>query len=112
MKEIIYLNRDNENSIFLLEEGSPLTSLVGITKVYLIVDDVTIDSTGNGVGLFDLTETENWRPGDPKPVIKFTLGNAALLTEGIYRGCRIITFDTSNPNGLEWTRDLVIEVKS
>jgi hypothetical protein len=112
MKETIILGRDNENSVFLLEEGSPLTSLVGITQVLLIVDDVTIDSLGNGVGLFDLTGAENWRPGDPKPVIKFTLGTSGLLTEGIYRGCRIITFDTSNPNGLEWTRDLVIEVKA
>jgi hypothetical protein len=112
MKETIYLGRDNENSIFLLEEGSPLDSLVGITKVYLIVDDITIDSSGNGSAYIDLSGVENWRPGDPKPVIKFTLGNSSLLTEGIYRGCRIITFDTSNPNGLEWTRDLVIEVKA
>ena len=111
MKETVILNRDNDISIFLLEKGSPLASLVGITRVLLVVDDVTVDSDTHGAYV-DWTGTEDWRPGDPQPVIKFTLGNAGLLTEGIYRGCRIITFDTSNPNGVEWTRDLVIEVKS
>ena len=112
MKETIYLGRDNEMSIFLVDEGTPLDNLTGITKVLLIVDDVTIDSTGNGSGYITWNETEDWRPGDPKPVVKFKLGTSGLLTAGSYRGCRIITFDTSNPNGVEWTRDLVIEVKS
>lgn len=112
MKETVILNRDNDISIFLLEKGFPLGSLIAVTRVLLVVDDVNIDSAGSGASYIDWSQSEEWRPGISLPVIKFTLGNSGLLTEGIYRGCRIITFDTSNPNGVEWTRDLVIEVKS
>lgn len=111
MKETVHLGRDNTFSIFLLDDGSPLEDLSGITKILLVVDDLTIDSTGNGNG-YITTGTEDWRPGDPKPVIVFDLGNASLLTAGVFRGCQVITFDTSNPNGVIWTRDLTLEVKS
>lgn len=111
MQETIFLSRDNEIAIFLLEEGVPLTSLVVVTKVYLMVDDLTIDSSGNGAGLLTWDESEDWRPGVSRPVVKFKHGTSGLLTEGTYRGCRIITFDVINTNGLEWVRDLVLEVK-
>ena len=50
MKETVHLGRDNTFSIFLLDDGSPLEDLSGITKILLVVDDLTIDSTGNGNG--------------------------------------------------------------
>jgi len=111
VRESFSLSRDNKFALFLLEAGVPLTSLTHITKVYLVVDDLTIDSSGNGSGHIDWSESEDWRPGVSRPVIKFQLGTSGLLTEGIYRGCQLITFDTTNTNGLIWVRDLVLEVK-
>lgn len=109
--EQVIIGRDNEFWLFLLEQGVPLSDLSPLTRVLLVADEITIDSLGNGVGLIDWSETADWRPGQAKPVMKFKLGTSSLLPTGSYRGCRIITFDISNPNGVEWTRDLVIEVK-
>jgi hypothetical protein len=116
-KEVVILSRDNEFALFLLSKGSPVADFGAITRVIIEIDGKTIDSDVAEItsSMIWWSESEEWRRGITKPVIKFRLGNLPspyTLTQGIARGCKVITFDPDNPNGVEWTRDLVVEVKS
>lgn len=112
--EQVFLDRDNEFALFLLSKGSPLADLSGIGRVVLEIDGKTLDSDSLPAGTIWWDETEEWRPGVLKPVVKFKLGTLAdpyTLTAGVQRGGRLITYDIDNLNGIEWTRDLVLDVK-
>jgi len=115
--EIVVLNRDNEFALFLLSRGVPLADLSDITRVVLEVDGQTIDSAVVGSSVIWWSDSEEWRPGQLKPVVKFKLGNVGdgegglLLEPGVVHGCKIVTYDAGHPNGLEWTRSLVVDVR-
>lgn len=109
-KEVVILNRDNWFGLFLMEQGAPVSEFGSITRVVIEIDGVEVDSDVVGSSVIWWSESEEWRAGVTKPVIKFKLGGQAIAA-GTTHGCKVITFDAGHPNGIEWTRDLTIEVK-
>lgn len=113
--EYVMLGRDNEFARFLLSDGTPLDDLSNIQKVQLLIDGRTLDSSQLPAGTITWDQTAEWRAGVSKPVITFKLGlveGANALEEGIARGGKLITFDPENPDGLEWTRSINLEVRA
>lgn len=108
--------RNNEFALFLLSKNQPLLDLSGLIRVVIEVDGKTIDSSVVGSDYIWWTDTEEWRAGQTRPVVKFKLGTlddgqgGLLLTPGVSVGTKIITFDVDNPAGIEWTRSLVVDV--
>lgn len=116
-KERVILNRDNEFALFLLSKGQPLADFGTITRVTIEIDGHLIDSDVVGSSVIWWSESEEWRPGETRPVVKFKLGTlddgagGLLLSPGVAHGCKIVTYDATNPNGLEWTRSLKVDVQ-
>lgn len=110
-KEVVILNRDNEFALFLMSQGNPLTEMGTITRVTIEINGTLIDSDVVGSSVIWWTDSEEWRAGDTRPVVKFKLGGQTLDV-GIARGCTVVTYDPVNTSGIEWTRNLVVEVKS
>ena len=85
-----YLNRNNTIDIELYNDGVLINHTL-LSRVLLIFDSVTIDSTATPT-VFDLTHTDK---------IVFKPGYSATLVVGAYN-VGVITYDPSNPLGVYW----------
>ena len=108
--DVLVIGRANEVAWFLTTNGQPLTDLSGVIKALLVVDDLTIDSTGNGLGFLTLNQTAEWRAGVTRPVVTFALKNSGLLAAGDYHGVQLITVDADHPLGVVWKNDIRLRV--
>jgi len=83
-----WLNRDNTIDIALHDDGVLINHTL-ITRILLIFDSITIDSTATPT-VFDMTNASK---------VVFKPGYAATLVIGAY-DVGIITYDPSNPLGI------------
>lgn len=107
--ETVYLTHDNGSDLLLVADGVPLDDLSGITRVVIDLGDDQIDSADLQGAEIWWTDTTTYR-GATVPVLRFKLGNRTGLVAGDYYGCRLITYDPSNPNGIVWSDELTLVV--
>jgi hypothetical protein len=88
MTTIAWLNRDNTIDIALYDDGVLINHSL-VTRILLVFDTVTIDSSASPAMFTFAADKIVFKP------------TAATLAEGTYE-VRIITYDISNTNGIVW----------
>lgn len=100
---VFYAGFDNAAEIALTEEGLPLPDHTLISRMVLIVNNVTIDSSDNTkAGAFDFKTYAN------KAVFKM---GPYLSDVGSFKA-RLHVYSSDNPRGIVWTETLPIKVKA
>jgi N-methylhydantoinase A/oxoprolinase/acetone carboxylase beta subunit len=109
--EIVYNGRDNTIDLVLINKGSVLTDLSGVTRATIKVGDTTMDSSATGGGsILWWSDSMTYR-GTSTDVLKIKLG-AQALTTGEYTGCDVVVYDATNTNGLQVENPFKITVTS
>lgn len=115
--EYIYLDRNNTIDLVLCANSIPLTDeqISAITRMQLIIDDITIDSSSSPT-CFDWT-TQTVTAAEVLLHPNLTAGNHKLilslglisLTAGLYTAT-LIVYDSVNTLGIVWCKlKIVIE---
>lgn len=107
--ETVYLTHDNGSDLLLVADGVPLDDLSSITRVVIDMGHDQIDSDDLQGAEIWWNETTTYR-GATVPVLRWKLGNRTGLSAGDYYGCKLITYDASNTNGIVWADDLTLVV--
>lgn len=110
--ENVYNGRDNTIDLVLINKGSVLTDLSGVTRATVKVDDSnTFDSAATGGGsILWWTDSMTYR-GVSTDVLKIKLGAQSLAT-GEYTGCDVVVYDATNTNGLQVENPIKLTVTS
>jgi len=109
ISETIYLGHDNTIGLLLLNDDVALVDLSAITRVVLTINDTDYDSDSLASSIIWWTDSVSYR-GETVNVIKFKLGGQSIVA-GVYTGCKLVTFDPDNSNGVVWADDIKVTVK-
>lgn len=111
ISENVYNGRDNTIDLVLINKGSVLTDLSGVTRATITVGTDTFDSSATGgSSILWWTDSMTYR-GTSTDVLKIKLGAQSLAT-GEYTGCDIVVYDATNTNGLQVENPFKITVSS
>jgi len=100
ISETVYNGRDNTIDLVLINKGSILTDLSGVTRATIKVGSDTLDSAATGGGsILWWSDSMTYR-GTSTDVLKIKLGAQSLAT-GEYTGCDVVVYDATNTNGLQ-----------
>lgn len=111
ISENVYLGRDNTIDFVLINAGSILTDLSGVTRATIKVGSDTFDSAATGgSSILWWTDSLTYR-GVSTDVLKIKLG-AQALTTGEYTGCDVVVYDATNTNGLQVENPVKLTVSS
>jgi hypothetical protein len=93
--EYVYLGRDNSIDILLKADGVAV-DLSSVTQIDLIVGDVTISSTNQGVDLIRWAQV-----GYDTGEVRLALGDSSITASGKQRAY-LIVYDPTNTAGINW----------
>lgn len=99
--ETIYLNRDNVISVEMLANGAA-QDITGTSRIKLKIGETVIDSKYH-LSVFD------WDTNGSSGQLDMTLGHQKIPV-GNYVA-RLVVYDTTYPNGIEWDAGIVLHVK-
>ena len=100
ISENVYNGRDNTIDLVLINKGSVITDLSGVTRATVKIGIDTFDSSATGGGsILWWSDSMTYR-GTSTDVLKLKLG-AQSLTTGEYTGCDVVVYDSTNTNGLQ-----------
>lgn len=98
---------NNLVEIVLYSDGAPV-DMTNVTRIVIEVDDQA-DSTIDSDSI--TMEWLNTRDVDGQTAYPITFeGDAAGLTAGVYRDCKVRIYDSSNLQGLLWPEPLTLVV--
>lgn len=109
VSEIIYLGHDNTIALMLVNDDVPLADLSAITRAVLTINGTDFDSDSLGSSVIWWADSMTYQ-GNPVNVIKFKLGGQSIVA-GEYTGCKLVTYDPDNANGVVWSEDIKVTVK-
>jgi hypothetical protein len=94
--ETFYRNRNNDNSLEILNNGSAM-DISGLTRIQMIFGDVTYDSAYH-------TTVFDWTTNGASGQLDITIdpNDPALPKAGTYKA-RLILYDATYPNGITWS---------